>query len=189
MKTLNLRTRKQWRDWLRRNHDREDKGIWLVFHKGKKGGGSLDYEVAVEEALCFGWIDSIIRRIDEERYVRKFTPRRSGSRWSESNKRRAQKVTKEGRMTEHGLAKIEAAKASGLWDKTERPRISLEMPEELQKALRKSRKARKLFEQLAPTYQRQFIIWVKIAKRKATRDKRVEESIALLEQGKKLGLR
>ena len=108
MKTLHVTERGEWREWLASHHGSETK-IWLVFHKTHTGVTSISYGAAVEEALCFGWIDSIIRRIDEDRYVRKFTPRRIDSVWSESNKRRAERMIAEGRMTGAGLAQVVAA--------------------------------------------------------------------------------
>ena len=188
MKQLYVKTRDEWREWLSEHHNTESE-VWLVFFKKETGRPSVEYEYSVEEALCFGWIDSIIKKIDAEKYARKFTPRKPDSKWSKLNKKRVAKVMKEGRMTEHGLAKIEAAKESGLWDQNNRPEVSLEMPDELGKALVKNKKAKSFFDQLAPSYQKQYILWVQVAQRQETKEKRVRESIHLLEQGKKLGLR
>jgi uncharacterized protein YdeI (YjbR/CyaY-like superfamily) len=189
MKEIYLRNRKEWREWLSKNHDKEEKGVWLVFYKKRTKKRTLEYNEAVEEALCFGWIDSIIKKIDEEKYVRKFTPRKPDSLWSELNKQRVEKIMKEGKMTEHGLVKIEAAKGSLLWDKRDRPQIKFDMPAELEKALKKNKKARDFFEQLAPTYKKQFIGWIKMAKREETKIKRLKETIEKLEKGEKLGLK
>jgi uncharacterized protein YdeI (YjbR/CyaY-like superfamily) len=104
------------------NHDREQEGIWLVYDKRKTCRPSLDYEESVEEALCSGSIDSIIKRIDDQRYCRKFTPRKDASAWSTENKRRAEKMIQEGSMTESGRAKVDAAKRSGRWDLNPRVR-------------------------------------------------------------------
>ena len=143
----------------------------------------------VEEALCFGWIDSIIKKLDNESYARKMTPRKSNSRWSELNKKRIKQLIKQGLMTESGLARIVEAKESGLWEKSDRPNIPFEVPNELKTALAKNKKAQTFFDQLAPTYRKQFIAWIYVAKRQETKDRRVMESIVLLEQGKKLGLK
>jgi uncharacterized protein YdeI (YjbR/CyaY-like superfamily) len=188
MKTLYCRNSNDWREWLSENHDQENE-VWLVFYKKKTGKPSIEYEAAVEEALCFGWIDSIIKKIDELKYAQKFTPRRDGSVWSESNKKRIAKLIKNKRMTAVGLAKIEAAKKSGKWNKSARPNLSFEMPQEFKQALHTNRVARENFEKLAPTYQKQFIVWIAVAKRAETRKKRISESIQLLEKGQKLGLR
>jgi uncharacterized protein YdeI (YjbR/CyaY-like superfamily) len=188
MKQVYIKTRKEWRDWLNQHHDKSN-GIWLVFYKKHTGKPTLEYDEAVEEALCFGWIDSIIRKIDDERYVRKLTPRKANSRWSESNKKRITKLEKQGLMTPAGIKTVKEAKASGLWDKPNRPQISLKIPKELEDALAKNRKAKSFFDQIAPSYQKQFIGWIEVAKRQETKDRRIKESIVLLEQGEKLGMK
>jgi len=189
MKQIYVSSRVQWRSWLAENHDKAESGIWLVFFKRQTGRPSIEYEESVEEALCFGWIDSIIKRIDEEKYCRKFTPRKSGSRWSNTNRKRAENVIKEGRMTEFGLAKIEAAKRSGSWEKDPRPVINMDIPSDLSEALERNRKAKDFFEKLAPTYQKHFIGWIVTARRDETKAKRLKESMALLARGEKLGLK
>jgi len=160
-----------------------------MFYRKETGIPSLDYEAAVEEALCFGWIDSIIKRINDDKYCRKFTPRKNNSNWSHINRKRVGKIIKEGRMTEFGLAKIEAAKKSGNWYKDPRPVIDPGVPRELSVALAKNRKARDFFEKLAPTYRKHFIGWIVAAKRPETKAKRLKESLALLGKGRKLGLK
>ena len=188
MRQVYVKSRAEWRNWLTRNHDR-NAGIWLVFYKKHTGRPALGYDAAVEEASCFGWIDSIIKKLDEDRYVRKLTPRQSGSRWSKLNKARVKKLVGQGLMTESGLARVIEAKESGVWEESDRPHISSELLEELKKALAQSKQAKARFEQLAPAHKRQFIGWVGVAKRQETRNRRVMESIALLEQDKKLGLK
>ena len=189
MKQVYVKNRKEWREWLSKNHNKEEKGIWLVFFKKETQKPTLEYNDSVEEALCFGWIDSIIKKIDDEKYVRKFTPRNSKSLWSPSNKKRVEKMIKEGKMTKHGLAKVNAAKKSGFWDKSDRPQIDFDIPPELEEALKKNKKARDFFEQLAPSYKKQFIGWIKIAKREETRRKRLKETIEKLTKGEKLGMK
>lgn len=188
MKQLYFKTSNDWRKWLKSNHDKENK-VWLIFFKKKAGKPSIEYESAVEEALCYGWIDSIIKKLDDERYVRKFTPRRSNSRWSELNKKRVRKLMKQGHMTKSGAAKVTEAKKSGLWEQSGQPEISFEIPREFESVLVKNKKAKMFFDQLAPAYQKQFIGWISVAKRQETKNRRVGESVALLEQGKKLGLK
>ena len=112
MTTLEINKRTEWRKWLSLNHDKSN-GVWLTFYKIDSGKPSLDYEAAVEEALCFGWIDSIIKKIDDKKYVRKFTPRNETSKWSALNKKRAEKMILNKRMTKHGMLLITAAKESG----------------------------------------------------------------------------
>jgi uncharacterized protein YdeI (YjbR/CyaY-like superfamily) len=188
MNQLLCKTIADWRKWLRQNHRQVD-GIWLVFYKKGAGEQSLDYDGALDEALCFGWIDSIIKKIDDTKYARKFTPRNEVSKWSEINKKRVERLIKDGRMTEAGLAVVKAAKANGCWDKPDRPPIVTEVPAELLAVLRKSKKALENFNQLAPSHQKQYIIWIAMAKREKTRDKRIKEAIILLEKGEKLGLK
>ncbi|RMF57603.1 MAG: hypothetical protein D6743_18770 [Calditrichaeota bacterium] len=188
MKSRYFKTVREWRTWLRENHDKE-KELWLIFFKKGTGRASLDYESAVEEALCFGWIDGLIKKIDETRFARKFTPRKESSKWSALNKARAERLIKSGRMTPAGLAKIEAARQNGKWDQPDRPVITLALPDDFKKALGENEKAREFFEQLAPSYRKQFIGWITIARRQETRTKRIRESIRLLEGGEKLGLR
>jgi len=188
MKLVHITTRSEWRRWLTENHDRERDGIWLVFHRKETGRPSLGYEDSVEEALCFGWIDGIIKRVDDDTYCRKFTPRKDNSRWSNTNKKRVEKVIKEGRMTEFGLAKVEAAKKSGRWRIDPRPALSLEIPQELSEALAQNGGAKEFFEKLAPPYRKQFIGWLVTAKRPETRAKRLKQSLTLLAKGEKLGL-
>ena len=187
MKSLYFKTPQEWRTWLKSNHDRETE-LWLIFYKNNIRP-TLDYESAVEEALCFGWIDSIIKKIDEKRFVRKFTPRKNRSKWSPSNKKRVERLIKSGRMTPIGLSKIKAAQKSGSWDESDRPVINFDPPEVFKKALNDNRKAKEFFGQLAPAYQKQFIGWIKVAKRQETIEKRISESIKLLEKGEKLSLK
>jgi uncharacterized protein YdeI (YjbR/CyaY-like superfamily) len=189
MKQIRITTQSQWRQWLARNHNRENGGVWLVFHKKNTGKPALSYEESVEEALCFGWIDSIIKRIDEDTYCRKFTPRKIDSAWSNSNKQRVKKITKEGRMTEFGQAKVDAAKKSGRWKVDPRPVIAMDIPPELAEALGQNTYAKEFFKNLAPTYRRQFIGWVITAKRAETKAMRVKESLVRLSRGEKLGLK
>src|SRR5438477_7932854 len=104
-KTFRAADRESWRAWLAKNHASE-REVWVVFPKRHTGERCMSYEDSVQEALCHGWIDSIIQRVDENSYARKFTPRTDHQNWSELNKRRIAKLIREGRMTEHGLAKI-----------------------------------------------------------------------------------
>jgi uncharacterized protein YdeI (YjbR/CyaY-like superfamily) len=183
--------RRDWRAWLRKNHDSK-KEIWMVFYKKHTGKPGISYDAAVEEALCFGWIDSIVKKMDEEKFVRKFTPRKSKSRWSELNKKRARKMIDEGKMVETGLGRIRDAKESGEWFKSDlrgSRSEELKVPPYFKKALEVNAKARKNFNNLAQSYRRHFIGWVSSAKREETRKRRLQEAVQLLEQNKKLGLK
>lgn len=189
MQELHFQNRELWRSWLAENHDTVEEGIWLVYYKKETGTPSMDYEASVEEALCYGWIDSIIKKLDAERYVRKFTPRKLDSLWSDSNKKRVRKLIDSSQMTAAGLAKIAAAKASGLWEQPPVSGVAFELPEEFTQALAAHSKARSFFDSLAPSYRKYFIGWIASAKRPETRERRIQESIALLEKGEKLGMK
>jgi uncharacterized protein YdeI (YjbR/CyaY-like superfamily) len=188
MKKVYVKNRYEWRDWLLKNHDKE-KDVWLVYYKKETGRPTLKYDDSVEEALCFGWIDSIIKKVDEEKYVRKFTPRKPDSYWSEPNKQRVEKMIKAGLMTPHGLNKIEAAKKTGVWDKNARPQLSFEMHPEFEEALKKNSRAKEIFENLSPSHKKQYLGWIEVAKRPETKERRIKEAITLLEKGEKLGLK
>jgi uncharacterized protein YdeI (YjbR/CyaY-like superfamily) len=178
----------QWRKWLKQNHRKVDE-VWLVFYKKGAGEQSLDYNSALDEALCYGWIDSLIKKIDESKYARKFTPRNETSKWSEINKKRVARLIEDGRMTAAGLAVVKAAKANGCWDKPDRPPITTEIPPELVAALKRNKSAAANFDRLAPSHKREYIMWITTAKRQETKEKRVRETVALLVKGQKLGLR
>jgi len=188
--TLRVESRDAWRAWLAEHHTSESE-LWLVFYKGHTGEKNVPYGALVEEALCFGWIDSLIKRLDDDRYLRKFTPRRPGSPWSASNKARVEAMIAQGRMTEAGQGLINEAKASGEWDREQaRPTVLVDdVPEELEQALAAHPAAAKTFAALAPTYRKQYILWITTAKRSETRKRRVTEAIQLLERGEKLGLK
>jgi uncharacterized protein YdeI (YjbR/CyaY-like superfamily) len=189
MKTIEVKNRADWRAWLAANHDKESQ-VWLLYYKKHTGKSTLEYNASVEEALCYGWVDSIIKKLDAEKYVRKFTPRKESSQWSPSNKKRVEKMIREGRMTEFGLKKVEAARASGEWDNPpEKPVLPVEMPPAFAGALEQNHKAKETFDHLPPTYQKQYLGWINMAKRPQTKEKRIQESIQLLQEGKRLGLK
>ncbi len=185
---LYVTDRSDWREWLRKNHDNK-KEVWLTFYKKHTGKPSIPYDDAVEEALCFGWIDSIIKKIDDEKFARKFTLRKSRSKWSELNKKRARKMIKEGKMTEAGLLRIEEAKKSGEWFKTAPVRKELVIPSYVEETLAKNKKALNNFNNLTKSYKRQYVGWITSAKREETRRRRLAEAIKVLEKNEKLGMK
>jgi uncharacterized protein YdeI (YjbR/CyaY-like superfamily) len=180
--TLVVRNRQQWRAWLGKHHA-SSPGIWLVFYKDHSGVKSIPYEDSVSEALCFGWIDSLIKRLDDDRYARKFTPRRPTSKWSDSNRKRWAELKAAGLLTMVGLAAAPT-------DNTYAPPPAIpDLPAYIAKALKANPKAWNFFQELAPTYRRHFVGWIHWAKRPETRKTRIREAIALLAAGKKLGLK
>jgi uncharacterized protein YdeI (YjbR/CyaY-like superfamily) len=186
---LIVKNKDEWQAWLRAHHASE-KEVWLVYFKPASGRKGIDYEESVEEALCFGWIDSIIQRIDEAQYARKFNPRREGSNWSASNKSRMEKLIRSGRMTPAGLAAYnpEARESSDDYAQSVR-RGEVPIPLEITRAIKKNAKAWKFFSQLPPSQQRQASSWVASAKKEETRQKRLQEVVDTFAQGKKLGLK
>jgi len=183
LRTIEVGSRREWRNWLRRHHDSESL-IWLVFHKRHKGKESISYDGAVEEALCFGWIDSIVKRLDQERYARKFTPRKPESRWSSINRQRYAKLKACGLLAAAGRKRAPTGRSG------DAPRPSLAViPSYIQSQFKANRRAWDYFEQLAPSFRRAYIAWIDSAKREETKDKRLREAIDLLASGRKLGLK
>lgn len=180
--TLDIRNRYQWRVWLRKHHA-SSPGVWLVFYKDHTAVRCMSYEDAVGEALCFGWIDSLIKRLDHDRYARKFTPRKPTSKWSAINRKRWGELKTASLLTSAGLA---AAPTDNIC--TPPPAIP-NLPAYITKALRRNLKAWTFFQELARGYRRHFVAWIHTAKRLETREKRIRESIALLAAGKRLGLK
>ncbi len=190
LKTYHAKDRKTWRKWLEKNHAASS-GIWLIYYKKTSGRKRLDYSDAVEEALCFGWIDSTTRPIDEEKYMQRFTPRKSKSGWSAINKQRIEKMISRGLMTASGIEKIEIAKKNGSWESLDKiyvPVDLLQIPEDLAKAFSKNKKARITFENFPPFTKRQFLYWVNSAKREETRKARIKQTILMSAANKRPGI-
>ncbi len=184
--TFHASDRADWWAWLAQNHASQAE-VWLIYYKAGAGQPNVTYEESVEEALCFGWVDSIIQKIDEEKYARKFTPRKAGSRWSDLNRHRVAKLVREGRMTAVGLAKVDFSMPDA---DTPRPsRSDLPLPEWLKEALMSHPKAWENFEKLPPSHRRNYIGWIGEAKRAETRQKRILEAVKLLEKNEKLGMK
>jgi len=180
--TLHFKTRQEWRTWLEKRH-KSSPGIWFVFYKAHTGMKSVAYEDMVREALCFGWIDSLVKRLDGDRYAIKVTPRQPTSKWSQLNRKRWAELKESGLLTASGLA---AAPTDN--DYGPMPAIP-ELPDYIAKAFKADAKAWQFFQGLAPSYRRHFVGWIHTAKRPETRQKRLHESIRLLAAGKKLGLK
>jgi len=183
LKTVDAQTPEQWRAWLAAHYDSESE-VWLVFYKRHSGQPSIAYDDAVDEALCFGWIDSLIRRLDDARYARKFTPRKPDSKWSTSNRKRYAQLKAGGRLLPPGLNRPPTSRSG------DAPRPSLtKVPGYIQKGLSKSPLAGRYFENLAPSYRRMYIAWIDSAKQQETKERRLREAISLLAAGKKLGMK
>jgi uncharacterized protein YdeI (YjbR/CyaY-like superfamily) len=178
--SIHPKSRAEWRKWLKENHTRTE-GIWLISYKKATGKPRFDYADAVEEALCFGWIDSKPGKLDEERSMLWFAPRKAKTGWSKLNKERIEKLIEAGLMTSAGLTKIEAAKKDGSWNLLDAIH-KMGVPPDLAKAFSKNKTAREYFEAFPPSVKRAILEWIASAKRPETRAKRIEETVSKAEQ-------
>jgi uncharacterized protein YdeI (YjbR/CyaY-like superfamily) len=184
---LLFNNRNEWRTWLENNH-KTMKEIWLLHYKKQAGKQYLNHIDAVEEALCFGWIDSKLKKIDEERFILKYSPRKPKSVWSKINKEKAEAMIISRKMTQAGLDKIEEAKKHGLWDRAYTNKVKERIPSDLKQALLTDSKAWDNFQHFANSYRNMYCGWVKAAKTKETRKKRIVEVVKRSRQSKKPGV-
>jgi len=190
---IHFTTRNKFREWLKINHDKSD-GIWMIFYKKHTKKETISYDEALDEALCFGWIDSTKKSVDEETYIWKFTPRTNIKNWSDINKIRVNKLIKTGLMTEAGLNKIDLYLNTGKIDwkvetKPKPPKTALEIPEYIIEYFSENEPALGYFNKLAPSHQRNYVEWIEQAKRPETRLKRLIEATDLLKKNIKLGMK
>jgi uncharacterized protein YdeI (YjbR/CyaY-like superfamily) len=186
MKTLRVETLEQWRDWLEEHHASESE-IWIIFYKRRTGLASIDYEDALDEALCFGWVDSLVKRLDDDRFARKFTPRRADSRWSTKNRNRYEELKALGRLTRAGIDRPPTDR--GYDAPPARLALPSKLPTYIQAAFKKNATAFRHFEALPPSQRRRYVAWIDTAKREETKLRRLEEAIRLLAAGQELGLK
>jgi uncharacterized protein YdeI (YjbR/CyaY-like superfamily) len=183
---LDFRTREQWRRWLTRNHAKSP-GEWVYMYK-KGATAGLRYTEALDEAVCFGWIDGQIHAVDEEKFRQRWTPRRPGSVWSQVNKDRVKRLTAEGRMCEAGHAAVKAAKKKRTWQKAYSNRREDSVPADLVNALRAEPEAWRNFRSFARTYRNMYAGWVADAKRSETRQRRIAAVVRRSLDGRKPGI-
>lgn len=169
------KNRQEWRQWLEENH-RTETSVWLGYHKVKSGIPSIRYDEAVNEALCFGWIDSTARPLDEISYKQYFCRRKPTSVWSRVNKAKVDQLSEQGLMTEAGLASIEIAKQNGSWSILDDAE-NLVLPEELRATFDQNPKAHAYFESLSRTNKRNLLQWLALAKRPETIQKRIQDIV------------
>jgi uncharacterized protein YdeI (YjbR/CyaY-like superfamily) len=190
MKPRIFRTAAAWRAWLEKNHDKAGE-IWLAYYKKGTGKTSVTYEEALREALCFGWIDSKVRKIDGEKYGQRYTPRNEKSIWSAANKKRIAKLRAEGRLAPPGLRKIAAARKNGSWERldgVERIGKGGEPPRDLLESLDRRPDVREKWDRLPPSQRKLWTWWVESAKRPETRIRRIEGVIAGVAAGRYPGM-
>jgi uncharacterized protein YdeI (YjbR/CyaY-like superfamily) len=176
-------TRAQWRAWLKKHHTRNE-GVWFISFKKAAKQPIVSYDEAVEEALCFGWVDSKGRKLDEQRSMLWFAPRKAGSGWSAPNKGRVAKMTEAGLMAPAGLAKVQSAKADGSWAALDAVE-ALEVPPDLAKALAKHPPAAKNFDAFPRSAKRGILEWISNAKRAETRAARIAQTAELAQRNER----
>jgi len=176
-------SRQEWREWLQDNHDKKQ-SVWLIYYKKKSTIPTVLYSEAVDEALCFGWIDSKSKPLDEHTFMQFFCRRKNNSVWSKVNKEKIERLTKEGLMTKAGYEIIETAKQNGSWtilDEAE----ALIIPDDLDKAFQKRKNAKEYFVSLSRSDKRNILQWLVLAKRQETREKRIIEIVELADKKQK----
>jgi uncharacterized protein YdeI (YjbR/CyaY-like superfamily) len=177
LEKFHVKSRREWRDWLEKQH-RTSSGVWLVTFKKETGKPRIDYGEAVEELLCFGWIDSKPAKLDDERSMLLCTPRKPTSAWSKANKDRVERLLPAGLMAPRGLELVELAKKNGKWDALNDVE-ALVLPPDLEKCLATDAWARSNFEAFPRSVKRGILEWISTAKKPETRRKRIEETVTL----------
>jgi uncharacterized protein YdeI (YjbR/CyaY-like superfamily) len=184
---LDFSSAAEWRRWLAKNHDKS-RGEWVYMYKTGAGCSGLRYRDALDEALCFGWIDGQIKAVDNDKFRQRWTPRRKGSIWSLVNRAKVKRLTAEGRMAEAGLTAVRAAKRSGRWHTAYTSRTAPELPADLRKALQAVPEAWNNFDKFAPTYRNMYVGWVADAKQAETRQRRIAAVVRRAQAGRKPGI-
>lgn len=186
IKKIYAKSRKEWRRWLEKNHKKES-NINLIKYKKHTGKPFLTSKEAMEEAICFGWIDTTIKRLDEERYMQRFVKRKKNANWSRNTLSYARELIKQGKMSEQGLSayKLGLKKKPHDYNRTKNPKIPEDLKKELEKV--KNKKTKENFKKIAPSYKRRYLWWIETAKRRETREKRIKEFIERIKLGKKFG--
>ena len=176
-KIVYARTRKTWRAWLQKNHQKE-KSVWLIIHNKNSTTKCVNYEEAVEESLCFGWVDSIAKKRDDKSHIQYFSQRKAKSNWSKSNKERVARLIEQGLMHASGQAMIDLAKKSGTWAALENVQRSI-LPEDLKTLVLKNKIAEKYFQAFPPSSKRIILEWIQNAKKPETRKQRIKQTVLL----------
>ena len=177
---LYFKNAREWREWLHDNHH-SSKGVHLIFYRVSSEAESMRWEEAVQVAICYGWIDSTVKRLDDERRRQMFTPRKDKSVWSKLNKTYIEKLVANNLMHESGLKKIETAKQNGSWTTLDGVE-NLEMPKDLASAFAKNKKALANYNSFSPSYRKSYLYWLNQAKREETRTSRIAQIISFCEQ-------
>ena len=185
IKTLYFKNRRLWRNWLEQHHANKE-GAWLIYYKKNSDKTGLSYNDALEEALCFGWIDGKMQSVDEEKFILRYSPRKARSIWSKLNKEKAGLLIEQGRMTDAGLAKIEEARKNGLREEAYTSGAKETIPSDLEIALSENKIAWNTFHNLASSYRNMFIRWLNNAKTEKMRKKRIIQIVKRAQLNKKV---
>jgi uncharacterized protein YdeI (YjbR/CyaY-like superfamily) len=183
---LHFQDKDEWRAWLQENHSTQQEA-WLAILKNQETRPGVYYEEAVEEAVCFGWIDGVMKSVNARFYYLRFSPRKRGSIWSVSNQRRVEQLIAQGRMTDAGMAKVREAKENGEWEAAIRREDTSSLPDDVSGALKKNPEAQANFEKYPASQKRQFLFWIASAKTEKTRQKRIQEMVEMVANNRRLG--
>ena len=184
MQVLSFASLKEWRKWIAENHAKS-KGVWLRFFKKDSDEKAVTYSDALEEALCYGWIDGQANKYDTNSYIQKFTPRRPQSIWSKRNTEKAERLIQEGKMKKAGMQQVELAKADGRWQQAYDSSKNMKLPEDFLQQLSKNKKAKTFFEGLNKANQYAIAWRLQTAKKPETREKRLKEILEMMREGKR----
>ncbi len=179
-----FKTQAAWEKWLEKNHDKSP-GVWMRFYKKASGVKSMNYDQALDGALCYGWIDGQTNKYDDDSWVQRFTPRRARSIWSKRNVGHVDRLTKAGKMKAAGQEQIDAAKADGRWSVAYDSHSTMEIPEDFLKALAKNKKAKAFFESLNKANLYSIAFRLQTAKKPETREKRMKQILEMMKNGEK----
>jgi uncharacterized protein YdeI (YjbR/CyaY-like superfamily) len=185
MKTFDAGTQTRWRQWLGANHASASE-IWLIYHKKHTAKPSVAYLDALDEALCYGWIDSLVKRIDDDRYAIKYTPRKPGSKWSAINRKRYAALASAGRLADAGKTR---APEGAVVSRPPKLAVPSKLPAYIAKAIKSTPQAWTYFKTLAPSHQRHYMMWIHMARQQQTRARRLREAVRLLSKKRLLGLK
>jgi uncharacterized protein YdeI (YjbR/CyaY-like superfamily) len=173
-----------WAKWMAKNHDKSD-SVWLKFAKKNSGEKSINYQEAVEVALCYGWIDSLVKGFDDKFYLQKFTPRRAKSIWSKINVEKAEKLIAENKMQPAGQIQVDLAKADGRWEAAYEGQRKMPMPEDFKKMLNENKKAKAFYDTLTSSNKYAILFRLHHYKKPETRASNIKKLIKMLEEGRK----
>jgi len=184
MQVVSFASPEEWRNWIAENYAKSN-GVWLRFFKKDSGQKTVTYAEALDEALCYGWIDGQVNKYDDKSYIQKFTPRRPKSIWSKRNTEKAERLIEEGRMQKAGIQQMELAKADGRWQQAYDSAKNMQVPEDFLQQLSKNKKAKTFFDGLNKANQYAIAWRLQTAKKPETREKRLKEILQMMREGKK----